>query len=70
MKAIHYQLKKRHRFVLDLTYDLKTEFKAAAAIRGEDMGHIVLRFIKAYVGSERQELNRLIDVYRDKGIEE
>ncbi len=60
----------RYRIVLDVSHDLKTEFKAAAAIRNEDMTTLLKKFINAYIGKQREELNRLIDVYRDKGIEE
>jgi len=58
---------KRYRIVLDVSEDMKTEFAAAAAIKKEKMNWVLLKFIRAYIGKERAELDRLIETYRDKG---
>lgn len=59
---------KKHRIILDVSDEIKREFKAATAIKDEKMMPVLIRFIKAYISRERDELDRLIERYRDKGV--
>lgn len=56
------------RIPLDVSHDMKREFKAATAIKGEKMMPVLIRFIRAYIGREREELDRLIEAYKNKGL--
>lgn len=58
---------KRLRIPLEVSEDLHREFKAAAAIKAEKMSDVLIKFVKAYCGRNREELDRLIEMYRNKG---
>jgi hypothetical protein len=55
------------RIILDVPYELKTEFKAAASLNGSCMTHVMVKLIKAYLGRNRRQIDRLIGMYRNKG---
>jgi hypothetical protein len=45
---------------------MKTEFKAAVALNKKNMTEVLHAFVKAYLGRHRHELERVINLYRDK----
>lgn len=59
---------KRNRIVLDVSYDVKTEFKAATAIQGLQMTDVLHLFIKAYLGRHNSKLQHILQKYRNKGV--
>jgi len=58
---------KKVRLPLNVDRELKDEFKAVTALREESMASVLVAFIKAYLGAHRDQLERLIEKYRDKG---
>lgn len=60
-------MKKLVRLTFETPYDLHTEFKAATAIKGVKMNQIVHGFMRAYLSKNRDQLDRLIELYVNKG---
>jgi hypothetical protein len=59
-----------YRFPLDVSRALIREFKAVCAINGLKMSDVMLSFIKAYLGQNREEVIRMTELYLNKGVSE
>lgn len=58
---------KHYRIVVECSEELKTQFKAAVALKDERMQHVLTKFMRAYTGRQRDELDRLMSMYKNKG---
>lgn len=55
---------------MEMSKELKNEFKAACAINGDEMTSVIIRFVNSYCRGKSEELNRIINKYKNKGVNE